>query len=102
MDQSLKDQLSAIQVGTYLMLHGKFNDYTINPTIEQGKLKSIDWANGTLVLYSVTYDLDTTVQLDRISYIDDSRTGSGALGPAQAPDLRQVGNDWYRGDTKIE
>ncbi|NHZ40017.1 hypothetical protein [Massilia aquatica] len=98
---SIKQQLENTPTGTYLMAHGHFGG-SINATIEQGTLKSIDWANGTLVLHSTTYDRDQTVEISKISYIDASRSGSGALGPAQAPDLRQVGNDWYRGDVKVK
>jgi hypothetical protein len=55
-----------------------------------------------MVLHSTTYDKDRTVPLDKIQSIEDHHTGSGASGPVQTPDLRQVGNDWYRGDQKIE
>ena len=102
MDEQIKQQLGAIPTNTYLRVWGKFNAYTSNATCEQGLLKSIDWANGTMVLHSTTYDRDDTVQLDKIQSIEDHHTGSGASGPVQTPDLRQVGNDWYRGDQKIE
>ncbi|ATQ74633.1 hypothetical protein CR152_08940 [Massilia violaceinigra] len=98
---SIKQQLENTPIGTYLMAHGHFGG-SINATIEQGTLKSIDWANGTMVLHSTTYNRDHTVDIGKVSYIDDSRSGPGALGSAQAPDLRQVGNDWYRGDVKVE
>ncbi|MFM9433883.1 hypothetical protein ACFDR9_000929 [Janthinobacterium sp. CG_23.3] len=102
MDERIKQQLSAIPSNTYLRVWGKFSSYTINAQCEQGLLKSIDWTNGTMVLHSTTYNSDNTVQLDKISSIEDHHTGSGASGPVQQADLRQVGNDWYRGDVKIE
>ncbi|MES2743256.1 MAG: hypothetical protein V4754_20225 [Pseudomonadota bacterium] len=37
------------------MLHGHFGN-SINSTIEQGQLKSIDLANNQVVLHSTTYD----------------------------------------------
>lgn len=92
--------LKQYPIGKYLMIWGR-HDSSINPTIEQGVLKSINWDKRTLVLHSVTYDKDRTVNIDRISFIDDTRSGSGALGPVQTPDwhLRPDGA-WYRGERK--
>lgn len=99
--ESIKQQLENTPIGTYLMAHGHFGN-SINATIEQGTLKNIDWAHNSMVLHSTNYDRDHTVDIGKVTYIDDSRTGSGALGSVQAPDLRRVGNDWYRGDVKVE
>lgn len=89
--ETIDDQLRRIAIGKYLMLWGKFSKYTINQSCEQGKLKSINWDNRTLVLTSTVYDgREDTVDIDKISSIDESRERSGALGPAMAP-------DWYRG-----
>lgn len=71
------------------MITGRYGN-AINPTIEQGKLKSIDWDNRTVVLHNTTYDRDTTVRMDQMISIDDTRSGSGALTFAQEP-------DWYLG-----
>lgn len=89
--ETIDEQLRRIDIGKYLMVWGKFSNYTINETCEQGKLKSINWDNRTLTLKSTVYDgREDTVSIDKISSIDESRERSGALGPAQAP-------DWYRG-----
>jgi len=52
-------------------------------------------------LHSTVYHHDLTVRIDQISYIDASRSGSGALGSAQQADLRRVGNDTQRGKQKL-
>ena len=92
--------LKQYPVGKYLMIWGRHGSST-NPTIEQGVLKSINWDKRTLVLHNVTYDEDRTVSIDRISFIDATRTGPGALGAVQTPDwhLRPDGA-WYRGERK--
>ena len=92
---SIKQQLQDIPLGTYLMAHGDFDNST-NQTIVQGTLKSFDLAKGTMVLHSTNYDRDRTVELSKVAYIDDKRTGSGALGSAQAPDAKQVAIDRYK------
>ncbi len=96
----IKQELRNIAPGTYLMLHGHYGN-AINSTIEQGKLVSIDWDRGTVKLHSTVYNNDLTVRIDQITYIDASRSGSGALGSVQQADLRRVGNDWYRGNQKL-
>ncbi|WP_432719628.1 hypothetical protein R0381_000233 [Jeongeupia wiesaeckerbachi] len=98
--KAIRQQLSSIKLGTYLRATGKYGN-AINPTIEQGELKSVDFDKGILVLHSTVYGNDISVQIDKIISIDDTHTGSGASGPAQTPDLRQVGSDWYRGDQKV-
>lgn len=92
--------LKQYPIGKYLMIWGK-HDNSINPTIEQGVLKSINWDKRALVLHNSTYDQDRTVNIDRISFIDDTRSGPGALGSVQTPDwyLRPDGA-WYRGGQK--
>jgi len=43
------------------------------------------------------------VPIDKITYIDESRTGPGALDPAQSPDwYRRPDGNWYKGDRKYE
>ncbi len=98
--RTIGEQLTDIPTGTYLMLHGHFGN-SINSTIEQGKLTKVDLANNKVDLYSTTYDKNFSVSIDKIEYIDASRSGSGALGSVQQADLRRVGNDWYRGDKKL-
>jgi hypothetical protein len=91
--------LKKVQVGKYLMIWGK-HGASLNPTIEQGKLVSIDWTKRTLVLRSVNYeDQLSTVHLDKISFIDYTRSGPGAQGSSQTPDwhMRPDGA-WYRGN----
>jgi hypothetical protein len=92
--------LKQYPIGRYLMIWGR-HDGSINPTIEQGVLKSINWDKRTLVLHNITYDQDRTVNIDRISFIDGTRSGPGALGAAQTSDwhLRPDGA-WYRGGQK--
>ncbi|CDG82464.1 hypothetical protein [Janthinobacterium agaricidamnosum] len=98
--ERIKQELRDIAPGTYLMLHGHYGN-AINATIEQGKLVSVDWERGTVKLHSTVYNNDLTVRIDQISYIDASRSGSGARGSVQQADLRRVGNDWYRGSQKL-
>ena len=98
--QSIAQQLENIPIGTYLMLTGHYGN-AINPTIEQGKLKSLDVKNNTVVLHNTVYDREVTVKIDQILSIDASRSGSGARGSVQQADLRRVGNDWYRGNKKL-
>lgn len=86
---SIEKHLRETPIGTYLMITGRYGN-AINPTIEQGKLKSIDWDNRTVVLRNTVYDRDVTVRMDQMISIDDTRTGSGALTFAQEP-------DWYCG-----
>ncbi|MGO4775649.1 hypothetical protein AB4084_09090, partial [Lysobacter sp. 2RAB21] len=92
--------LKQYPIGKYLMIWGK-HDSSINPTIEQGALKSINWDKRTLEQHNITYDEDRTVNIDRISFIDGTRSGPGALGSVQTPDwhLRPDGA-WYRGERK--
>lgn len=100
--ERIKQQLANIPIGKYLMLSGYFIG-SMNHTIEQGTLQSIDWDNGTVVLHSLNYDRDNIVDINKILSIDESRSGSGALGSVQEPDLREVSPGvWYRGDKKVE
>ncbi len=99
--EGIKQQLGKIEIGKYLMLHGHFGN-SINQTIEQGTLQSIDWNNGTVILHSTTYNHDLTVDIGKIAWIDESRTGSGALGAVQQGDLREVNGEWYRGNEKVK
>lgn len=71
-----------------------------NPLAEQGILESIDEKNGTFVLRSTVYKGQrTTVSFSDIGSIDTSRTGSGALSSAIAPDWRKVDlGKWVRSD----
>jgi len=104
MNNDIKQQLENTPLGTYLMIWGNYGNAT-NATIEQGELKSVDSANGTVVLHSTNYDKDKTVRMDQMTSIDASRSGSGALGPAQTPDWRQnAQGDWSRdlGNGKIQ
>lgn len=98
-EQQIRRQLMQIQTGKYLMIYVPYGSSSY--TIEQGTLTSVDWNKGTVLLHSTTYDRDTTVSFDRIQSIDESRSGSGALGSVQTADLRRVGSDWYRGNTKL-
>ncbi|MFZ4874096.1 hypothetical protein ACL9RI_03345 [Janthinobacterium sp. Mn2066] len=98
--ERIRQELAGIAPGTYLMLHGHYGN-AINATIEQGKLVGIDDKAGTVKLHSTVYNKDLTVRIDQITYIDASRSGSGALGAVQQADLRRVGNDWYRGNQKL-
>jgi hypothetical protein len=96
---TIDEELKPVPIGKYLMIWGK-HGASLSPTIEQGRLISIDWTKRTLVLRSVTYEnQDTTVYFDKISFIDYSRSGPGAQGSAQTPDwhLRPDGA-WYRGN----
>jgi hypothetical protein len=88
--ETIDDQLKRISIGKYLMVWGHFGR-SINQTCEQGELKSIDWNQRTILLRSRVYEgQENTVNIDKIDYIDESREGSGARGPAVAP-------DWYKG-----
>ena len=88
--ETIDDQLKRIPMGKYLMVWGHFGG-SINQTCEQGELKSIDWKHRTILLRSRVYEgREDTVYIDKIDYIDESREGSGARGPAVAP-------DWYKG-----
>jgi len=98
--ECIRQELAGIAPGTYLMLHGHYGN-AINSTIEQGKLVSIDNKAGTVKLHSTVYNNDLTVRIDQITYIDASRSGSGALGSVQQADLHRVGNDCYRGNQKL-
>jgi len=100
--ETIDDQLKRIAIGKYLMLWGKYGN-AINETIEQGKLKSINWTNRTVVLESTVYkDTYPTVSIDKITWIDESRSGSGALGPAQTPDWYQgADGKWRKGDKVV-
>lgn len=95
---TLEDELKNYPIGKYLMIWGT-HDNSINLTIQQGQLKSINWEKRTLVLYNTTYKEDRTVNFDRISSIDASRSGPGAASPASVPDwyMRPDGA-WYRGE----
>lgn len=97
---TLDDDLRKYPIGKYLMIWGK-HDGSINSTIQQGQLKSINWGNRTLVLHNTNYNEDLTVKMDQISFIDDTRSGSGAKSSVQTPDwhMRPDGA-WYRGDRK--
>ncbi|UGQ26422.1 hypothetical protein [Acinetobacter calcoaceticus] len=88
--ETIDDQLKRIPMGKYLMVWGHFVT-SMNQTCEQGELKSIDWNQRTILLRSRVYEgREDTVYIDKISSIDESREGSGARGPAVAP-------DWYKG-----
>lgn len=88
--ETIDDQLRCIPMGKYLMVWGHFGG-SINQRCEQGELKSIDWKHRTILLRSRVYEgREDTVYIDKIDYIDESREGSGARGPAVAP-------DWYKG-----
>ncbi|MFB9242832.1 hypothetical protein IV454_20855 [Massilia antarctica] len=97
--EQIRRQLLQIQKGKYLMIYVPYGSSSY--TIEQGTLTSVDWNNGTVLLHNTVYNRDTTVAIDNIQSIDESRSGSGALGSVQTADLRLVGNDWYRGNTKL-
>jgi hypothetical protein len=74
--EQIRRQLMQIQAGKYLMIYLPYG--SSNYTIEQGTLTSVDWHNGSVVLHSTNYNRDTTVWIDRIQSIDESRSGSGA------------------------
>ena len=96
----VKEQLRNIQAGKYLMLWGYFGG-SINQTIQQGVLQSVDWDNGTVLLHSTTYGHDLTVDLNKISHIDESRSGSGALSAAQEGDwIEAAVGEWYKDGKK--
>lgn len=97
--EQIRRQLMQIQPGKYLMIYLPYG--SSNYTIEQGTLTSVDWHQGSVLLRNTVYGRDVTVSIERIQSIDESRSGSGARGSVQAPDLRRVGSDWYRGDTKL-
>ncbi|WEF35267.1 hypothetical protein [Pseudoduganella chitinolytica] len=97
--EQIRRQLLQIQTGKYLMI---YLPYGSNYVIKQGQLKSIDWNAGTVLLHSTTYNHEISVSIEKITSVDESRSRSGALGAVQVADLRKVGNDWYRGNTKIE
>ncbi|MBX9400536.1 hypothetical protein K4L06_04370 [Lysobacter sp. BMK333-48F3] len=100
--ETIEGQIKRIPIGEYLMIWGQFPG-AICQTAKQGKLKSVDFAAGSLTLYSTTYNHDVWVPIDKITYIDESRSGPGALGPAQSPDwYRRPDGDWYKGDRKYE
>lgn len=97
--EQIRRQLLQIQKGKYLMIYVPYGSSSYR--IEQGALTSVDWNNGSVLLRSTVYDRDVTVAIDNIQSIDESRSGSGALGSVQEADLRRVGSDWYRGNTKL-
>ncbi|CUI08962.1 hypothetical protein BN2497_12701 [Janthinobacterium sp. CG23_2] len=97
--EQIRRQLLQIQNGKYLMIYVPYGSSRYR--IEQGTLTKVDWNNGTVLLHSTVYNRDNTVAIDNIQSIDESRSGSGALGSVQTADLRLVGNDWYRGNTKL-
>jgi hypothetical protein len=97
--EQIRRQLLQIQSGKYLMIYMPYGSSSY--TIEQGTLTSVDWNNGSVLLRNTVYNRDVTVTLDKIQSIDESRSGSGALGSVQTADLRRVGSDWYRGSTKL-
>jgi hypothetical protein len=100
--ETIEQQIKRIPLGEYLMIWGQFPG-AISQTAKQGKLKHVDFPNGSLTLYSTTYNHDVWVPIDKITYIDESRTGPGALGPAQSPDwYRRPDGNWYKGDRKYE
>ncbi len=98
-EEQLRRQLLQIRTGKYLMIYLPY--HTTSFTIEQGELKSIDWHNGSVLLRNTVYDRDVTVWINNIQSVDESRSGSGALGAVQSADLRRVGSDWYRGNQKL-
>jgi hypothetical protein len=97
--EQIRRQLLQIQKGKYLMIYLPYGSSSY--IIEQGTLTSVDWNNGTVLLHNTVYNRDTTVSIDNIQSIDESRSGSGALGSVQTADLRLVGSDWYRGSVKL-
>ena len=97
--EQIRRQLLQIQKGKCLMIYLPYG--SSNFTIEQGALTSVDWNSGTVLLRNTVYGRDTTVSIDNIQSIDESRSGSGALGSVQTADLRLVGSDWYRGSEKL-
>ncbi|NHZ97613.1 hypothetical protein [Massilia sp. CCM 8734] len=97
--EQIRRQLLQIQKGKYLMIYLPYG--ASNFRIEQGTLTSVDWNKGTVLLHNTVYSRDETVAIDNIQSIDESRSGSGALGSVQTADLRLVGSDWYRGNTKL-
>ncbi|MGO1001862.1 hypothetical protein [Lysobacter sp. CA196] len=100
--ETIDDQIKRIALGEYLMIWGQFPG-AISQTAKQGKLKNVDFPNRCLTLHSTTYNHDVWVPIDKITYIDESRSGPGALGPAQSPDwYRRPDGDWYKGDRKYE
>ena len=96
--EQIRRQLLQIQTGKYLMI---YLPYGTNYVIEQGALKSIDWNSDTVLLHNTVYNCDVSVSIDKIQSVDESRSGSGALGSVQTADLRLVGDDWYRGNQKL-
>ena len=102
MNQDLKEQLTHIPKGKYLMIYGRWGN-AINHTIEQGELMNVNWDRDTVELHSTVYGNDFTVDMSKAFSIDESRSGSGARGSVQSPDWKQNSQgDWYKGDRKYE
>ncbi|MNN69699.1 hypothetical protein D3C81_1855100 [compost metagenome] len=83
---SFSDELSAVPLGEYLRIWGKFPG-SINPQCYQGKLKSVDVKAGVAKLESTVYEgrIDE-VPIDKITGIEYGRSGSGASGSVLRPD----------------
>lgn len=86
----------------YLLVWRKTTSGGGNPLAIQGILESIDEKNGTFVLRSTTYaGRRDNGSFDDIGEVDTSRTGSGALSAACAPEWRNVGiGEWVRSDAR--
>lgn len=103
-DDSVLSTLKSLTPGQYLLIWRNTTTGGGNPLAVQGALDSIDYEQKTVKLkstvYSGRYD---TVTFDDIAVIDTSRSGSGARGPVQSADLRQVSlGVWYRGNTEVK
>ncbi|MEO6823699.1 MAG: hypothetical protein ABI167_03045 [Nitrosospira sp.] len=96
--EQIRRQLLQIQTGKYLMI---YVPYSSSYMIKQGQLKTINWNTGTVLLHSTVYNNEVSLSIEDIKSVDESRSGSGALGSVQSADLRLVGKDWYRGDKKL-
>lgn len=102
MNQSLKDQLAHIPKGKYLMIYGHWGN-AINHTIEQGELLEVDFEKDTVVLHNTVYDNNITVDMTKAFSIDESRSGSGALGSVLEPDWKMNHKgEWFKGERKYE
>lgn len=106
--KSIDEQVKEIPIGKYTLIWLRKKSAGGNPLAEQGKLKSVDEKKRSLELASTAYPGQTyTVAFDNIEEIDLSRERSGALGPAQTPDLRFVGGGigggvWMRGSEIVQ
>jgi hypothetical protein len=103
-NDTLVRTLKSLTLGQYLLIWRNTTTGGGNALAVQGTLDSIDFDKQTLVLKSKVYaGRFDTVTFDDIGFIDTSRSGSGALGPVQTPDLRNVSlGVWYRGNTEVK